>query len=421
MTDPTSCVFCDIVAGSAPATVLEDGPHSLIIVPLGPVTDGHVLVIPREHVADAATDPEVTARTMADAAGWAEHRGRPFNLITSAGRPATQSVFHLHVHYVPRTADDQLMVPWGTLHGEDPQAPHRCRRTVALENELDLTRRELELRARQLVLAHHDLQAAQNELLTRPPAGARSRPPVPATSGPCCAATSASLRPATAGAVPGPGTGTPSTGGTSSRCWPPPVSRRPAVADVWFTSDTHFGHRAMIDRGWRPQYASVADMNADLIDRWNTSVRPADTVWHLGDWGLGPAAEHLAILARLHGTIHLVTGNHDKPWPGNRDAHKHQAAWIRAGFASVQAFARRRIAGQQVLLSHFPYEGDHTGQDRADQYRLRDLGLPLLHGHVHDEWRIRGRQLNVGVDVHDFRPVHLDEVAHLLELAPGLA
>lgn len=128
-----ACVFCEIIAGRAPATLVDSTPRSLLIVPLSPVTDGHVLVIPREHVADASTRPWVTAEAMADAAVWAGAQDRPFNLLTSAGEEATQSVFHLHVHYVPRAADDGLMLPWGTLHGEDPKAPHRCRRIVELE------------------------------------------------------------------------------------------------------------------------------------------------------------------------------------------------------------------------------------------------------------------------------------------------
>lgn len=133
----SGCVFCGIVAGRAPATIVGSTPHTLIIVPLGPVVDGHVLVIPRQHVADAAEDLTVTADVMADAAAWAGHQGTPFNLITSAGRAATQSVFHLHVHYVPRAEDDGLMVPWGTAWGENPQDPHRCRGMVALQAQLD--------------------------------------------------------------------------------------------------------------------------------------------------------------------------------------------------------------------------------------------------------------------------------------------
>jgi calcineurin-like phosphoesterase family protein len=189
------------------------------------------------------------------------------------------------------------------------------------------------------------------------------------------------------------------------------------VSDVWFTADTHFSHRMLVEKGHRP-FATVEDMNDALITGWNETVRPGDVVWHLGDWAMGPARAHLPILGQLHGTVHLIAGNHDAPWPGFRDAHKHQAVWVAAGFASVQAFARRRIGGREVMLSHFPYEGDHVDGDRGGQYRLRAEGLPVLHGHVHDAWLIRSHgptvQVNVGVDVRGFRPVHLDHLAAVL-------
>jgi histidine triad (HIT) family protein len=132
----TGCVFCDIAAGSAPAVVVEKWPDALAIVPLGPVVDGHVLVIPREHVAEFTTSPAVTAATMKRAAEFAA-RYDSANVITSMGRPATQSIFHLHIHVVPRTAGDGLMVPWGTVYGDDPQAPHWCRAAQRLQDVLD--------------------------------------------------------------------------------------------------------------------------------------------------------------------------------------------------------------------------------------------------------------------------------------------
>jgi calcineurin-like phosphoesterase family protein len=187
------------------------------------------------------------------------------------------------------------------------------------------------------------------------------------------------------------------------------------VTELFFTADTHFGHRAMIENGWRPQFSTVEEMDEALIERWNLMVGPRDTVWHLGDFGMGGQAKFLPLVPKLHGTIHLITGNHDNPWPGGRQSFKFQSAWLAAGFASVQAYARRNIGGQQVMLSHFPYAGDHVGEDRAAQYRLRDLGLPLLHGHVHSEWKTRGRQINVGVDVWDFTPLHLSSVETLVK------
>ncbi|MEU7170383.1 HIT domain-containing protein [Micromonospora tulbaghiae] len=103
------CVFCAIVAGTSPATFVRRWDDAVAIVPLGPVTGGHVLVIPTVHVVDALQDLAVTGVTFARAAEIAPH---PCNLITNAGRVATQSVFHLHVHVVPRAEDDGLALPW---------------------------------------------------------------------------------------------------------------------------------------------------------------------------------------------------------------------------------------------------------------------------------------------------------------------
>lgn len=107
-----SCVFCDIVAGLAPATVLARWSDAIAIEPIDPVTKGHVLVIPREHVDDAAEDPMMTAAVMQRAAEYANGLGSPLNLITSRGREATQSIFHLHIHVVPRRFGDNLLLPW---------------------------------------------------------------------------------------------------------------------------------------------------------------------------------------------------------------------------------------------------------------------------------------------------------------------
>lgn len=183
---------------------------------------------------------------------------------------------------------------------------------------------------------------------------------------------------------------------------------------IWFTADTHFGHKAMArtGKGWRP-FDTLAEHDEHLIQQWNASVRPGDQVWHLGDVGMGHEQSTLACVARLNGTKHLIAGNHDPVWSGHRQSHRHQRAWMSL-FESVQTFARRRIGkGENFLLSHFPYSGDHVSEDRFAEFRLRDTGLWLLHGHVHDEWAVRGRQVNVGVDVRCWRPVSLDEVVSI--------
>jgi len=113
MPDPTSCVFCDILAGEAPATIVRSWEYAIALVPLNPVTEGHTLVIPDDHVRDVTENPEVSALTMQAAAEYAAEVG-PCNVITSAGREATQTVFHLHLHVIPRREGDGLALPWTT-------------------------------------------------------------------------------------------------------------------------------------------------------------------------------------------------------------------------------------------------------------------------------------------------------------------
>ena len=66
------CVFCQIVAGEAPAEIIRRGLHSLVIRPLNPVVDGHVICLPHEHVKDAASHPRITMLTMGELAQYAE-------------------------------------------------------------------------------------------------------------------------------------------------------------------------------------------------------------------------------------------------------------------------------------------------------------------------------------------------------------
>lgn len=113
----TPCPFCEIVAGRAPAKYVASWPDAIGIVPRDPVVDGHVLVIPRVHVADFTTDPEVTAAAGRRAAELGNYSAQPMNLITSKGTEATQSVFHLHIHLVPRARDDGIALPWYSGRG----------------------------------------------------------------------------------------------------------------------------------------------------------------------------------------------------------------------------------------------------------------------------------------------------------------
>ena len=118
----TICVFCQIIANGLREYVAEWN-DAVAFVPLGPVVEGHVLVVPRQHVENATVDPEITAATMRRVAELAE---QPCNIITSAGAEATQSVFHLHVHIVPREVGDGLLLPWSGKSRSDKPNLNPC-------------------------------------------------------------------------------------------------------------------------------------------------------------------------------------------------------------------------------------------------------------------------------------------------------
>lgn len=105
----TDCVFCQRVAASDYTKVSR---YVARFEPLNPVTPGHMLFIPKAHYMSAEHEPHVTGVVFEAAARWAREQPYSFNLITSVGAPATQSIMHLHVHYIPRFTGDGLHLPW---------------------------------------------------------------------------------------------------------------------------------------------------------------------------------------------------------------------------------------------------------------------------------------------------------------------
>ncbi|HMM95315.1 HIT family protein [Phycicoccus sp.] len=111
-----ACVFCRIVDGAELADVVFRGTRAIAFVPHGPHAPGHLLVVPKVHVDDATTDPKVTADTMWYASTIADQLSPgAANILTSIGKPATQSVKHLHIHVIPRGPDDGLPSRWPWL------------------------------------------------------------------------------------------------------------------------------------------------------------------------------------------------------------------------------------------------------------------------------------------------------------------
>ena len=115
---PNSCVFCAIVAGRAPAVVVYEDEHTLAFLDIHPATRGHTLVIPKRHSRDLLSVPTEDAlhvmRTVQRVVKAVDAALRPdgINLIQANRRAAFQSVFHYHVHVIPRWWDDGLVPIW---------------------------------------------------------------------------------------------------------------------------------------------------------------------------------------------------------------------------------------------------------------------------------------------------------------------
>ncbi len=189
---------------------------------------------------------------------------------------------------------------------------------------------------------------------------------------------------------------------------------------TWFTSDLHFGHANIIRYCDRP-FADVDEMDMALVERWNETVAPDDTVWVLGDVALGRITESLALIDELNGTKLLLAGNHDRCWSGHgRRAEGWTERYLDAGFTAVeQGSLNLAIGSFDVLACHFPYRGDSHDHDRYVDERPVDAGEWLVHGHVHERWRQRGRMINVGSDAWDFRPVEAATLAALIARGPN--
>lgn len=126
MSDP-DCIFCQILARALPATIVDEDERTVAFMDIAPATRGHALVIPRAHSRDLLSVPaEDLAATVAAAQRLAARAMQRLgadgvNLLNSCGAAAWQSVFHFHIHVIPRYADDPLRLPWVPGPGEEAQ------------------------------------------------------------------------------------------------------------------------------------------------------------------------------------------------------------------------------------------------------------------------------------------------------------
>jgi calcineurin-like phosphoesterase family protein len=162
---------------------------------------------------------------------------------------------------------------------------------------------------------------------------------------------------------------------------------------VLFTGDTHFGHGGALGLFRRP-FPSVAAMDDVMVERWQGAVAEDDEVWHLGDFAVRqPASRMSSLLARLPGRKHLIIGNNDA-----------ESTTTLSGWAGVRHYAELEVDGTFLVLCHYPLRS----------WNRMAQGALNLHGHSHGRLKPLPRQIDVGVDVWDFRPLALAEIQALL-------
>jgi histidine triad (HIT) family protein len=140
MRDP-DCIFCKIVAGELPATIVDEDERTISFMDISPATRGHALVVPRAHTADLlSVEPEdllavtLASRRLAERA--TEKLGADgVNVINSCGSAAWQTVFHFHVHVIPRYHGDPLRLPWVPAPGNPEEIAAAARELAAAGRE----------------------------------------------------------------------------------------------------------------------------------------------------------------------------------------------------------------------------------------------------------------------------------------------
>ena len=172
------------------------------------------------------------------------------------------------------------------------------------------------------------------------------------------------------------------------------------MADKWFISDTHFFHDNILQftgednaTRIRPMFDTVAQMNECMCERWNETVKPNDTVYHLGDVAFKTfeRANELDILLRsLHVKKHLILGNHD------------DGARLHPYFKTVTLWKIFKDDG--FFCSHVP-----LGREN-----FRGVNTQV-HGHIHERVVGNPAYINVAVEQTGYRPVSMDEIKRRIE------
>lgn len=168
---------------------------------------------------------------------------------------------------------------------------------------------------------------------------------------------------------------------------------------TFFTSDTHFDDEFAISYFNRP-FQSVDEMNAVMVERWNSVVTEKDTVYHLGDFTLDDIHHFTKLADQLNGSIKILPGSHDGPWL--KDFVSSDKIQVIAPLVSVE-FPEITIGNQPqvIVMCHYSMQV----WDRSNQ------GSWHLFGHSHGKLKGIGLSFDVGVDCTEFTPLSLEAIA----------
>ncbi len=180
---------------------------------------------------------------------------------------------------------------------------------------------------------------------------------------------------------------------------------------IWFTSDTHFGHKNIIKYCKRP-FSSSEDMDEEMIKRWNERISPKDEVYFLGDFTLTSDEEYIMnIFSRLNGLVRLMRGNHDYWLDETRIHPKSKSGRI----AFIQPLVSIKLDHPDLInpKGHLPIVLCHYS---IRNWEMAHYGSWHLWGHSHGVLEGFGKSFDIGVDTNNFYPYSLDEIAEKMKL-----
>jgi len=172
--------------------------------------------------------------------------------------------------------------------------------------------------------------------------------------------------------------------------------------NIWFTSDQHYKHNNIIKHCHRP-FSSLEEMHEVLTDNWNNVVGSSDLVYCLGDffvsWGKQSRSEIDSLLRKLNGNKFLIIGNHD------RKEVTQSNLWNQVVYYKELKVDRGSKHRQKIILFHYPIKS----------WNQIHRGSWMLHGHCHGNLdHPDGLIMDVGVDCHNYKPLHIDQVADFM-------